>query len=34
MALSQCRNSIDKLGLIPHVAADTAGSARENFRIK
>lgn len=29
MALSQCRNSIDKLGLIPHVAADTAGSARE-----
>ena len=29
MALSQCRNSIYKLGLIPHVAADTAGSARE-----
>ena len=29
MALSQCRNSIDMLNIIPTVAADTAGSARE-----
>ena len=29
MALSQCRNSIDILNIIPTVAADTAGSARE-----
>ncbi len=29
MALSQCRDSIEKLQLVPHVAADTAGSARE-----
>ena len=29
MALSQCRNSIDRLNIIPTVAADTAGSARE-----
>lgn len=29
MALSQCRNSIEKLNLISNVAADTAGSARE-----
>ena len=29
MALSQCRNSIEKLNLTPQVAADTAGSARE-----
>jgi prephenate dehydratase len=29
MALSQCRDSIEKLKLVPHVAADTAGSARE-----
>ena len=29
MALGQCRNAIRQLGLMPIVAADTAGSARE-----
>ncbi len=29
MALGQCRNLISELGLTPHVAADTAGSARD-----
>jgi prephenate dehydratase len=29
MALGQCRNAIRELGLLPIVAADTAGSARE-----
>ena len=33
MALSQCRNSIKKLGLEPRTSADTAGSAREIFEI-
>ena len=28
-ALGQCRNIIRRLGLVPHVASDTAGSARE-----
>ena len=28
-ALGQCRKIIRKLGLVPHIAADTAGSARE-----
>ena len=28
-ALGQCRQIIRRLGLVPHVAADTAGSARE-----
>jgi prephenate dehydratase len=29
MALGQCRNTIRRLGLVPVIAADTAGSARE-----
>ena len=29
MALGQCRKLIAELGLVPHVAADTAGSARD-----
>jgi prephenate dehydratase len=29
MALGQCRNLINELGLTAHVAADTAGSARD-----
>ena len=33
MALSQCRNSIKKLGLEPRPSADTAGSAREIYEI-
>ncbi|MFC5067504.1 prephenate dehydratase [Flaviflagellibacter deserti] len=28
MALGQCRESLKRLGLIPHIAADTAGAAR------
>ncbi|MGH6675961.1 MAG: prephenate dehydratase domain-containing protein, partial [Xanthobacteraceae bacterium] len=28
-ALGQCRNIIRRLGLIPHISGDTAGSARE-----
>jgi len=34
MALSQCRESISKLGLEPVVSADTAGSAREVYEME